>query len=51
MQILKNIIVIIIGLQIIGLLSVLGVLMVQEMELRDMEIQQWVEITSYEDND
>jgi len=46
MQILKNIIVIIIGLQIIGLLSVLGVLMVQEMELRDMEIQQWIEIGS-----
>ena len=48
MQILKNIIVIIIGLQIIGLLSLLGVLMVQEMELRDMEIQQWIEIASVE---
>ena len=48
MQILKNIIVIIIGLQIIGLLSILGVLMVQEMELRDMEIQQWIEIASVE---
>jgi hypothetical protein len=51
MQILKNIIVIIIGLQIIGLLSVLGVLMVQEMELRDMEITQWIEIESYELDD
>jgi hypothetical protein len=51
MQILKNIIVIIIGLQIIGLLSVLGVLMVQEMELRDMEIQQWIEIESVDLDD
>ena len=51
MQILKNIIVIIIGLQIIGLLSLLGVLMVQEMELRDMEIQQWIEIASVESDD
>jgi hypothetical protein len=51
MQILKNIIVIIIGLQIIGLLSVLGVLMVQEMELKDMEIQQWIEIESFELDD
>ena len=51
MQILKNIIVIIIGLQIIGLLSILGVLMVQEMELRDMEIQQWIEIASVELDD
>jgi len=51
MQILKNIIVIIIGLQIIGLLSILGVLMVQEMELRDMEIQQWIEIASVESDD
>ena len=51
MQILKNIIVTIIGLQIIGLLSVLGVIMVQEMELRDIEIQQWVEIESFELDD
>ena len=51
MQILKNIIVIIIGLQIISLLSVLGVIMVQEMELRDIEIQQWVEIESFELDD
>ena len=51
MQILKNIIVTIVGLQIIGLLSVLGVIMVQEMELRDIEIQQWVEIESFELDD
>ena len=51
MQILKNIIVIIIGLQIIGLLSVLGVLMLQEMELKDMEIKQWIEIASVDLDD
>jgi hypothetical protein len=51
MQKYKNFLVIIIGLQIIGLLSLLGVVMLQEVELRDMEIQQWVEITSFELDD
>lgn len=51
MQKIKNIIKIIIGIEVIALLIVLGTIMVQEIELRDMEIQQWVEITSFELDD
>jgi hypothetical protein len=51
MQKIKDIIKIIIGIEVIALLVVLGRIMVQEAELRDMEITQWIEIASYEDND
>jgi hypothetical protein len=46
MQKIKEVIKIIIGIQVICLLSIFGIVMLQEAELRDMEIQQWIEIGS-----
>lgn len=43
---LKEIIKIAVGLQVIVLLTILGMLMLQEAELRDMEIKQWIQISN-----
>ena len=51
MQIIKDVIKIIIGIEVIALLAMLGIHLLMDMELKDMEIQQWIEIESYELDD
>ena len=51
MQKIKDIIKIIIGIEVIALLAMLGIHLLMDMELKDMEIQQWIEIESYELDD
>jgi len=46
-----NIIKIIIGIEIIVLLGFLGIHMLMDMELKEMEIHQWKEIESFDEND
>ena len=51
MQKINDIIKIIIGIEVIALLAMLGIHLIMDMELKDMEIQQWIEIESYELDD
>ena len=51
MQKIKDIIKIIIGIEVIALLGMLGIHLLMDMELKDMEIQSWVAIESFELDD
>ena len=51
MQKIKDIIKIIIGIEVIALLGMLGIHLLMDLELKDMEIKSWVAIESYELDD
>ena len=51
MQLIKEIIKIIIGIEVVVLLAMLGIHLLMDMELKEMEIHQWHQIESYHEND